>query len=484
MMGGVPATMASKINALSSGATPEVVAEQSCRHHAEFSSAEPESCSICLQSLSGEALGVCLGPDGCRKCLHYFHLGCLQRVEGGHCPQCRVRFSKRAFFPNFQDDAASWVTLASLTGKAALTKQEVSAALRATLPFPADAVDAMVDPSGNHWTEAAVCKVLAAAGGAPAYLQKNVTQARIPTPVSSADDDAKHEDGHSRSGVVCRCGQIHVRRGDRVCRGPAKRSNNEEGISPGHLGTIARVEDRHEAVIVKWDRSPLDKAHRYTWPDPDGRILAPAPFGEVAPDVAEVQKHTGLSSAAAEELLRRVGFDVEQALAISDENLQEEQVRKAPLLFHQVRILPDSVLVQQWFDCLRPCGCNGPHCRGGLQWSSRADKHLGREGMVLKIDTDDDTVLVETIGPCQCKIWYPRLAVELVYNPDLVDRPMHKVKTRVECRMEDGWLAGIINDVLWDGANRRGPCPYTVTLDDGRAISVPSIHLIRKPATV
>jgi len=231
--------------------------------------------------------------------------------------------------------------------------------------------------------------------------------------------------------------------------------------------------------MVKWDRSLEDMAYTYTWPDPDGLILSPASFFDVAPDVVQVQKTTGLSCVAAEELLRRSDFDMTKALSLAH-TTGEEQLRKAPQLYHQIYILPESLLVQKWFDALRPCSCNGPHCRGGLQWSSRADKHLGREGLVLKIDNDDDTVLVETIGPCQCKIWYPRLAVEPVYNPDLADKPLHKVNDRVECRMEDGWLAGVVNEVLWDGPNRMGSCPYTVTLDDGRAICVPQVHLIRK----
>lgn len=52
--------------------------------------------------------------------------------------------------------------------------------------------------------------------------------------------------------------------------------------------------------------------------------------------------------------------------------------------------------MQQWFDrskplgskirgpCLRPCGCERPSCCGGIMWSSRAEKHLGREGMVMQ----------------------------------------------------------------------------------------------------
>ena len=32
----------------------------------------------------------------------------------------------------------------------------------------------------------------------------------------------------------------------------------------------------------------------------------------------------------------------------------------------------------------RPCQCRQSGCCGGVMWSSRAEKHLGREGMVLQ----------------------------------------------------------------------------------------------------
>merc|ERR1719197_1988266 len=62
----------------------------------------------------------------------------------------------------------------------------------------------------------------------------------------------KEEDGHSRSGVVCKCGQIHVRRGDRVRRGPVSNNDDEGGILSGFLGSIVRVGERQETVVVKW----------------------------------------------------------------------------------------------------------------------------------------------------------------------------------------------------------------------------------------
>lgn len=291
------------------------------------------------------------------------------------------------------------------------------------------------------------------------------------------NDTTKHEDGHSTSGFVCRCGQIHVRRGDRVRRGPVHSDTDESNISRGQLGTIVRIGLFQESVQVKWDRSPLGRVYRYTWPDPEGCIIAPASFMDVAEDLVEVQKATGLSSAASEALLGRFGFE---GIANKPHELCEENLRRTPQLYHRVRILPDSELVQQWFDSTKPCRCTRPNCHGGVQWSSRADKHLGREALVLNIDEDDDTVQIETDGPCHCRIWYPRLALEPVYDPDLDDKPLFEVSNQVECRMQDGWKRGVVNEVLWRGKHRSGPCPYTVTLEDGTSIFVPSPNLIRK----
>lgn len=113
-------------------------------------------------------------------------------------------------------------------------------------------------------------------------------------------------------------------------------------------------------------------------------------------------------------------------------------------------------------------------------WSSRAEKHLGREGMVLQIDPSDDTVLVETSGPCECKIWYPRLAVVPIFDPDLEDEPQFKVDDQVECKMQTGWQRGVVKEVLWWKHHRCGPVPYTVVLSTGAHIFVPSASLIRK----
>lgn len=453
----------------------------------------PEACPICLDSLCGEPLGVCLGADRSRSCLHYFHLRCLRRVEGAHCPQCRQRFHRRAPFPSLEEDVAIWLPLASLESPDGLDRHEVSALLKATLCTSPDVVDELVDTFWRRWVQDSEFlypdMVPIMYNDIKEYMPKtasstsSASDARACTVQETDESEATHDDFHSTSGMICRCGQIHVRRGDRVRRGPAAPHEIDgPDVVSGYLGTIVRVGEFQESVFVKWDRTAPNKVNRYTWPDPDGQVLAPASFEEVAEDLEDIMKDTGLSSFAAEELLRRFGYKKQLVVRNVGQNPQkyrEEKLRRTPMLFHQIRILPDKELVQEWFDRIPACQCKKPNCRGGLMWSSRAGKHVGREALVMRIDDGDQSVLVETIGPCQCQVWYPRLAVEPVYNLDLADSPQFEVGSRVECRMSDGWQAGAVTEVLWHGSDRRGPCPYAVSLDDGRDVFVPNCNLIR-----
>ena len=52
------------------------------------------------------------------------------------------------------------------------------------------------------------------------------------------------------------------------------------------------------------------------------------------------------------------------------------------LLFHHLFQTDSSLPWRCEFP--RPCQCRKPGCCGGAMWSSRAEKHLGREGMVLQ----------------------------------------------------------------------------------------------------
>mmetsp|Transcript_77878 Transcript_77878/g.252462 ORF Transcript_77878/g.252462 Transcript_77878/m.252462 type:complete len:551 (-) Transcript_77878:193-1845(-) len=442
-----------------------------------------ESCPICLDALSGQQLGVCVGVDGCRSCLHYFHLDCLRRVEGAHCPQCRVRFRKRSALPDIKEDVAAWCSLVSMGDKDALGRRELSAALKAMLRLPAGSVETLVETwmdraqGGDGLRAASIAKLVPALGRhMPSLTGEGSSSSKAASSISSFE---QLEDGHGKTGTVCKCGRIHVRRGDRIRRGPAQ-SDTDKGVAKGQLGTIVRIGAGQEIVTVKWDRSPLDEVHRYTWPDPAGNFIASASYTDVAEDVQQLQRKTGLSSAAAENALSRGGSDAPAGRAAKmDADVSEDSLRGQLQPFHRVRILPDSILVQEWFDRIPPCQCSRQGCAGGVHWNSRADKHLGREGLLLKIDTTDDTVLIETSGPCQCQIWYPRLAVEPVFDPDLADKPEFKVGAQVECKMQQSWERGAVIEVLWNGATRQGRCPYHVKLESGETIVVPHVSLIR-----
>jgi hypothetical protein len=359
-----------------------------------------------------------------------------------------------------------------------LSKREASAALKAILKQAPSDVDTMVEASWHKWTqgeellpESRLSKLAAAVTRYLPASAASVPKQKVPV----EDDSGKLEDGHSKTGIVCKCGQIHVRRGDRVRRGAATDPSGDE-VPVGQLGSIVGVGENQESVRVTWDRSSSNKVFAYTWPDPEGNVLTPASFYDVADDTCRVQERNSLSSAAAEELLRRANFE---ETAVDSFSNCEEMLRTQAQLYQRVRLLPDKGLVQQWFDRVTPCLCSRPACSGGVQWSSRAEKHLGREGLVLKIDSSDDTVLVATAGACNCKIWYPRLAVTPVFDPDLDDKPLFQESSRVECRMDNGWEKGVVKQVCWNGPSRTGPCPYLVTLDSGGSICVPHVNLIR-----
>lgn len=448
---------------------------------------EVTCCPMCLDDLHGQQLGVCLDDTGRRSCPHYFHLACLRQVEGKQCPMCRVRFYKRAPLPNIKDEPASWVKLVSLSGKDSLTKLEVCASLNALLPLSSHKVSTLVESSWDEWTQGEELLGSGSLHKLVATIEAHLhdgNNSSEPICIEVADNNSSGtdvlEDGHRSSGVVCKCGQIHVRRGDRIRRGPAWSEVDGAEVVAGQFGTIVRVGPDQESVFVHWDRCP-GKMYCYTWPDPCAEILAPSSFQEIPPDVLELQGKTNLSSVAVDRLLQRSPTHAAQLLAEGSKKMTEEMLREDLQPFHRVRILPDSVLVQEWFDRCPPCQCSNPNCRGGqgVRWTHQAERHLGREGYLLKIDESDDSVLVRTSGPCTCKIWYPRLAVEPAFDPDLEDEPSFEVQARVECKMQEGWKRGTVTEVCWRGRTRTGPEPYEVLLDDGNSILVPNEHLIR-----
>jgi hypothetical protein len=204
------------------------------------------------------------------------------------------------------------------------------------------------------------------------------------------------------------------------------------------------------------------------------------PFSEIPREVLSVQSQTGLSSVAATEFLRRT--NARQVVAPL-----EDELRSPAQLFHRCRVLPDQALVNQMFDACPPCQCSRLDCRGGVRWNQQASRHLGREGYVLKVDERDSTVLVELVGRCTCKVWYPARAVQKVFDPDVAVEPRFRVGAHVESKIDGTWHRGTVSRVWWrptSGWGNRPTVPYSVKLEDGRSVFAPrdSDRLIRAVA--
>lgn len=260
-------------------------------------------------------------------------------------------------------------------------------------------------------------------------------------------------------------------------RGPAWNPTCTDDGGEGQLGTVVRCEESSGRVFVQWDCDGLGEVRSYAWPiEPSGHEVQHVTFQEIAADNLEISERTGLSSAAVTELRRRCGLGrtIEEVLEAA-QGLEEGTLRRSPKRFQRVRLLPDERLVRAWFDAVPPCNCGQPSCSGGIKWNPSAERHLGREGCVLRVDPSDDTVQVELCGRCNCKLWLPRLAVDPVYDPDTEAATRFSVGSRVECNMDAGWRSGIIQELWVRGQNwgNRPTAPYAVTLDDGSSIIAP-----------
>lgn len=451
-----------------------------------------ERCVLCLDALalSEESLGVCTDASGrLRTCQHYFHLSCLRRVETSHCPHCRTRFGQRLVLPDVRSDPVEWTRLVSLEGRESLTQRELLGALQAMFPVATTCIEAVISQSWKSWTEAgehlsaarvAVCiDVMERAFGRIVPMSvSHVASFFVGIPESVGCCRYQVRSGHHVAGTapgeLCSCGRVHLLRGDRVKRGPALVGHARNG-DHGGLGTVLRSDEEGGCVSVTWDRSDTMSPEVYS-----PHELVHAALTEVAKDTAAVQLETGLSSAAAEGLLRRTRRDVSAAIAIatqvedcpsSVEFFRTWRVR----LFDRVRVLPDLWLVQKWFDEIAPCHCSDANCRGGLQWSGIAGRHLGREAHVVQADVRNDTMLVEFTGRCHCQVWYPRRALDVVWDEGRDRRLRFAVGMRVWCRTAEEWLRGTVRRVWWRqaGWKDRPTVPYRVQLDDGRFLVVP-----------
>ncbi|CAE7673899.1 unnamed protein product, partial [Symbiodinium sp. CCMP2456] len=99
-----------------------------------------------LEPLGRHPVGVCLDRDGRRSCGHFFHLSCLQRVEGAHCPQCRVRFFCRCPLPAL---GPRWLSLAAPRRD----RRDVAAGLKACLRLGVESVDRLVAEKWSQWAD-------------------------------------------------------------------------------------------------------------------------------------------------------------------------------------------------------------------------------------------------------------------------------------------------------------------------------------------
>lgn len=439
---------------------------------------EAELCAPCLHALADQELGVGLDAEGRRICPHYFHLVCLRRVRPRRCPQCRKAFHTCAEVPSLSADPLAWGRRVSLAHEEeGPDSLEVTLALKALLPLAPNEVEAMVASSWREWAQGRDRLDAPALQRLSTALEGRLPQA---TPAPPAEEEETEEEGQGDhrggAGCICNCGKVHVHRGDRVKRGPAWPGGNEDG-GEGQLGSIVRDEEEAGIVFVQWDCRPKGDVCRYAWPaEPDGHEVAHVQFTETAAMILPVQEQTGLSSVAVFELLRRSGRIGQTVPAFvedtsSAETPKEEELREdAPALFQRCRVLPDQSCVKSWFDACPPCRCSRPSCRGGVRWNTAAARHLGREGYVLQIDSSDNTVLVCMAGRCNCKVWYPKLAVHAVYDPDTVHLPRFSVGTPVECLITgNSWHNGIIDQVWCRGAEwcNRPTAPYRIKLEGG-----------------
>lgn len=437
---------------------------------------QPELCVLCLTELAGEHLGVCVRADGRRACPHYFHISCLRRVEGCYCPQCRTRFMRRQALPSIAEKPAAWGRLVALSGTEFLDVKDISTALKAMLPLSPDTVDTLVSTWWPHWSRRRLLRTreLTRVFATIQHLLPN-----LPSEASSLEARVcAMPNRHIKvPGTLCGCGKVHVLRGDRVQRGPAWSGRNDDG-GEGQLGTAVRVDESIGIVLVRWDRAPEeDFVHRYAWPsDPSLHEVSHAAFEDCPRDVRALQAATALSSAAAECVLLKSNYNLDAALAFCSDpskSTSENTLRAPVALFQRVRVLPDVIHLQNWFDLTPCCRCVGRPVQ--VQWTAHAERHVGREGYLVGTHSCNDTVQLEFTGRCHCQIWLPRLAVTPVYDPDTATQPRFSRNTRVLCKIGNGWWPGVVSSVWWRelGWRERPTAPYSVRLDDGRNVYAP-----------
>lgn len=444
-------------------------------------------CAICLLSLVGEQVAVCADAQCRRVCPHYFHHACLMRVRPRACPQCRAPFQRSAALPDLGTDPEQWGRLVARRDSEALNKKEFTSALLAYVCMPAEDLDSWVTANWPLWAqdrgngaELPVQRIALCTASLGPWLPY-IADTDTPVEDKVDDDSNSNQDlnieHQTEPGAICFCGCVHVFRGDRVKRGAAWREGCEDDGGADHLGSVVRCNEESGNVSVHWDKDPPGVHYRYAWPGaPELNELKHVAFKHVPDHLQAVQQQTHLSSAALLHLIRRLSKEpnqnapaasgvTEARLLVAAAGVEEEELRTVPNLYQRCRLLPDEDLIHRWYECTP--GSNMNQNNLGI-----VKEHLGREGYVLKVDNCNRAVLVEMAGRCDCSMWLPQLAVEMIYDPDAASPPRFAVGHRVKCLTCDGWKPGAVKRICYReaGWGNRPTAPYQVILDNGALI--------------
>lgn len=430
--------------------------ELHCSHSVETcfeTEDQAELCVLCLDTLASEPLGVCVDSRGRRTCPHYFHLACLRQVEGCLCPQCRLRFGRRACLPPLREDPIQWMRLVSLSGEDHLSVRDVQAVLNALLSSTPKRVEAFVSASWSTWTlgeeflgETRISAFALAIDAVLPEVQTTETELPVrlmPTPSGCDSQVCGVHAAATVPGELCSCGRVHVLRGDRVKRNPVWERIVDGGEND--VGTVVRCDESAAAVMVSWDHT--HEPTTYSWPSCRHlHEVVHVPFQDT-------------------------GFDGLRPV-VEATNLNDAE----PQLFDFVRVVSCASEVQQWFDSRPACGCCDQRCRRNFQWTTNVGRHVGRAGYVLQKDPSDGNVLIEFVGRCHCQLHFPLCAVERLRDQDEgADHPRFALDARVECKLSQKWYSGTVTRLRWreKGWGDRPTAPYIVRLDDGRAVFAP-----------
>lgn len=406
------------------------------------------------------------------------------------CPQCRAPFQRSAALPDLETDPEQWGRLVARRDSETLNRKEFTSALRAYLCMPAGDLDSWVAAGWPLWTldrgddaELPVQRIGLCTASLGPWLPY---MADAPVEDEVEDDSNSNQDRNNAHqtelGVICFCGRVHLSRGDRVRRGAAWREGCEDDGGVGHLGSVIEYneESGNDTVSVHWDKDSPGVTHRYLWPGaPELNELEQVAFKHMPEHLEAVRQKTGLSSVALQHLFRRLSRepnqDVPAAAGVTESRLleaaagvEEEKLRTAPNLYQRCRLLPDEDLIRRWFERTPSRHMNDHHFR-------IVQSHLGREGYVLEVDNCNGVVLVEMADRCDCGLWLPQLAVEVVYDPDTASPPRFAVGHRVKCLTCEGWQPGVVNRIWYReaGWGNRPAAPYQMMLDDGTLVYAP-----------